>query len=914
LLSHTRRFVLALALLLAAILVPSIRTSEPKPTPNQIAEWIEQLGDDDFRARENASKKLWQAGSAAEAALEKAIGSNDREVSRRARELLDKFRWGIYPDTPADIVALVRAYQSSGGVVRLEVLQKLLAGGEAGLRAALKIAAAEKDEGQRKLLADLIAVKLPAAYYRAVTEGKHEPFERLLDLGHGAKFVGANQYASYWLLRGQLAERITHFQTRLREHSDDKWTAQTLAYLYRAYGDLPAAHKAAEMSGRTDLVEGILYELADWQALVELTEKTTAAKPHLGPPYHDLAWAENPAENWAYRAAYTRLAGKQEAFDRAVCELLKFGDFKNKGETYVFAAAKGLLLNDRPAEGLDLLRTLPKHGTLLFDLLCARLDFAEALELAVKPVPNNKDVSNLDFARARLLHLLGEREGERLFDRYGARIEDGIDPKWVVSLLAEEIRAGLTEKAFAHAAKALSVAPPKIWREFLETRDRDYFQQLFPEQATTAEVWWTVLRRQFKDDAPVVVLKRLRQLLEGKIAAKEVKAWIESDQGYRELVPSNNIPGRQMTAWSVGLAEGALLAGLDDLALSELERTVRSLGSPRAALLRLGDLLAAKKQWAKAAERYRQAWTKQSHPEERRLAGGSYDPLPLYLAGDALIHAGKEREGKELIEQAHWIPYADAEMRFNFVRALAERGHKDAARRETELLLRVSEPNTYYSGTALRRMANAALMRKAYRKAAEGFEQSMLRCFHPGTNFVSDAALANAPAQIHQLRASGLLAEGKLAEALKHVELALLASPGYADLPIELVPELERRGHKKEAADLFNRCYGVYEKVCRAYPRYAWAHNSAAWMSACCRRNLDQALQHANRAVELAPNHAGYLDTLAEVHFQRGDRDKAIALQKRAIALEPKKSYFQRQLQRLESGKPSNALPAEDDE
>jgi len=188
----------------------------------------------------------------------------------------------------------------------------------------------------------------------------------------------------------------------------------------------------------------------------------------------------------------------------------------------------------------------------------------------------------------------------------------------------------------------------------------------------------------------------------------------------------------------------------------------------------------------------------------------------------------------------------------------------------------------------------------------------MLRCLHASTGFVQAGAYAAVPAQVHQLRAKGLLAAGKLDEAHKHIELALASLPGSVDLPILLVPELERRGHKKEAAALFERSYEVHDKVCRDYPRCAWAHNSAAWLSACCRRNLDKALQHAQKAVALTPDNAGYLDTLAEVYFQRGDKDKAVALQKRVIELDPKKPYFRKQLKRLEAGDPSAERPPED--
>jgi tetratricopeptide (TPR) repeat protein len=288
--------------------------------------------------------------------------------------------------------------------------------------------------------------------------------------------------------------------------------------------------------------------------------------------------------------------------------------------------------------------------------------------------------------------------------------------------------------------------------------------------------------------------------------------------------------------------------------------------------------------------------------------------LPLYLAGDALVKAGQGKEGKKLIEQSHWVLLAEAPGRFAFLRALAERGYMEAAERESELLLRVSEPNTYYSGAAIRCLAVAAAARKDYLKAAEGFEQSMLRCLHPYTSFVQAGAYANVPAQVHQLRASGLLAEGRFEEARKQIQLAQASSPGSVDLPIALVPALDKGGHKKEAAALFEKSFAAYEKVCRDYPRCSWAHNSAAWLAACCRRNLDKALEHADKAVELAPTNAGYLDTLAEVRFQRGEKDKAIAMQKRAIEIDPKKTYYRKQLRRLEAGDPSAERPPENDE
>jgi uncharacterized protein (TIGR03067 family) len=61
-------------------------------TPEQIAQLIKQLGDDEFKKREAASKALEAIGEPALPALRKAIASSsDLEVRRRASELVRVF-------------------------------------------------------------------------------------------------------------------------------------------------------------------------------------------------------------------------------------------------------------------------------------------------------------------------------------------------------------------------------------------------------------------------------------------------------------------------------------------------------------------------------------------------------------------------------------------------------------------------------------------------------------------------------------------------------------------------------------------------------------------------------------------------------------------------------------------------------
>jgi hypothetical protein len=59
------------------------------------------------------------------------------------------------------------------------------------------------------------------------------------------------------------------------------------------------------------------------------------------------------------------------------------------------------------------------------------------------------------------------------------------------------------------------------------------------------------------------------------------------------------------------------------------------------------------------------------------------------------------------------------------------------------------------------------------------------------------------------------------------------------------------------------------------------------------------------------PKSAGYIDTLAEVHFRKGERDKAIALMKRCVELEPQHSYFRKQLVRFKDQPLDSPTPDE---
>jgi tetratricopeptide (TPR) repeat protein len=852
------------------VLAPAGRAAPPSaPTAAQIEGWVKQLGDNDFVAREEATRKLWEAGDAAEPALRRAARSDDAEVARRAQDILAKFKWGLYPDTPREVAFLVAAYQAATEAPeKADIVRRLLRAGPAGHKAVARVGFAEGNDEVRDGVFDRLRQDLPAL----MADNDAGAVDALVKTGLYSKKMGPGYYVAWWLLRGRPPEAVAALEA-LAADPEHRKAAEALAYICRARGDMAAARRAATRARSRELVEALLFEAGDWKGL--------AKRPELVIP-------EMPVEQAAFRAAYRRLAGDDKGADEALAEARKLAEAEREPDEVTFLAAKACFLNDRPAEGLEQAARAGRWAV-RFEVLAAQQKYREALALTeAAKAAGSRDLPALELLAARTFHLLGEKEkAQAIFTRQADQIREGFDADLAGALVEAEYRAGLKDQAFAHCARVLALyrpdgPPPRF-------QLRPFLAKVFPDDADSAAALWSLLRRKHEKEAPEKLLRQVRDLLEGKASADKVRELVkEAETG----------SGLEDGLLRVALADAAQAAGLDELARSCLEKS-----SAPAALVRLGDLLADKGRWEEAAKRYRQAWEK-----DRR------QPLPLFLSGLALTRAGKAAEGGKVMERAHMLPLGDETVRQSFAQELARRGLREGLRRETEMLRLVSLPESYAFGAAARFQAIEAAGRKDYRSAERAYEQAMLRCLHAWTNFVQPAAYVGVPALAHRLRAAALINEGDAEGARREVRLAQNLTPGNIDLAILLVPALEKRGLTGDADKLFADTLAVYERLCKEYPRCAWAHNSAAWLSACCRRNLDGALAHARKAVELGPDTPSYLDTQAEVHFQRGEKDQAVALQKRVISLDPKKGYYRKQLKRLEAGDPRAELPDEDDE
>ncbi len=162
--------------LVVVLLGQADRENPAAGTAEVIDKAIQDLGDARFAVRNRASRDLWEQGLAAQAALERAAESADRETRERARAILKDFRYGILPGVPDGTVALIRQFRDGNGAERPAAFQRLADRGE--FETLTRLIGLEPDASLRRQLLVLL-VQNP----RAV--------DKLVDLDHLEKLLAA---------------------------------------------------------------------------------------------------------------------------------------------------------------------------------------------------------------------------------------------------------------------------------------------------------------------------------------------------------------------------------------------------------------------------------------------------------------------------------------------------------------------------------------------------------------------------------------------------------------------------------------------------------------------------------------------------------------------------------------------------
>jgi tetratricopeptide (TPR) repeat protein len=125
-----------------------------------------------------------------------------------------------------------------------------------------------------------------------------------------------------------------------------------------------------------------------------------------------------------------------------------------------------------------------------------------------------------------------------------------------------------------------------------------------------------------------------------------------------------------------------------------------------------------------------------------------------------------------------------------------------------------------------------------------------------------------------------------------------------SDVALEVLVLLHLRERHDDARRLFVDARAELEKSRQLKPDDPATLNNLAWLLARSGMAPEEALPLARRAVELAPDVAGYLDTLAEAQFRLGMVEDAIRTETRALELRPDDAFLKEQLERFRTTRP----------
>lgn len=843
--------------------------AEP-PSKEAIAQAVKNLSADDFQDREKASEFLWRAGTAALAALEKAAAGDDFETKFRAQSILEKVRLGITPETPAEVAKLLETFRKGDLNVKINIVRTLKDKGET--KTILQLLQVEKDPNFQRIAGDLYRQELDRQLPQIMAKQDYAQAEQILSQ-NAVQDTTMQRLAAFWVIRGKAEDQAVKLRENL-EKRDDPQARRQLVWLLRAKGDLPGAIATSEKLADKELAVALAVESRDWKTAARL--ETEMSGP-FDPPLPELTRL----------VSYYHMAGNQAEADKAAATLRKRGE---GNPTEVWTAAKGLLLGERPQEGIDLLRKdIPDIS---FRLLAYRSDFDGALKLAGAepgtvftrewynklPSQERTAIAIHRFAYAadvmRQLYWLGRREDALQLRKLLLEIADEVENRNLngrVTLAAMELRAGMEKEALEDAADALNVPG-----------GRSILARYFPKHYGYSSLWWDFLRKRTPSQKSRETLLTLQQLLRTP-NQPPLKGWEEIVDNAAEQALGLDAPHRGQ--WLQLLAETCELQGNRDKALKYAKDATAEL--PMAGLTH-ARLFTEDKQHEAAAAAYQKVWE-----SDMSQAGA------LYLCGKSLIAAGKTDVGKQKQEIASLL-CLDSAVRRNLAYALHEMGHSDDALPHYELALRTSTVESWHLSNAAENVGNL-IVKKEPLRAADLWERLQLYLLTPNANPTEFEPLLDIGRLVHKTRARGLLEAGKKDEALIEIKLCEQISPGNIDLVEDAYPLLLAQGHAADAAALYERSYAVHGPLAQKYPESPALRNNAAWLCAICHQRLDEALAHAQKAVSLSPNTASYLDTLAEVHFHRGDRPKAIEHAKQVVNLAPSNKLFAERLKHFEN-------------
>lgn len=115
----------------------------------------------------------------------------------------------------------------------------------------------------------------------------------------------------------------------------------------------------------------------------------------------------------------------------------------------------------------------------------------------------------------------------------------------------------------------------------------------------------------------------------------------------------------------------------------------------------------------------------------------------------------------------------------------------------------------------------------------------------------------------------------------------------------DFFPALREAGLNRELEAWFADSWKLMVEVIQKYPKSHNSRNTAAWLASRAGIKLSEAEKYLAEAIEMSPEQAAYLDTMAELKFAQGDRKTALKWSLQSLGFAPFEDAIRSQHERF---------------
>ncbi len=812
------------------------------------AAWVEMLSSDKFRTRQEAEQKLWQAGSRALPALEAARTNANPETALRAAKIARYLQLGLTPDSPKDIIELAQNFEKmsvEGKNNAFETLKK-----QRRFRIALLLFQQEKDSVVRSQIRASISGLAIVAAREALIAGDEQAAVRFLkDFPEDPKSLTALA----WMARtqGKLDEEIAKART---SKEPDDW--RYLLALLRIKGDragvadIAEKHNLPEIAAAMELLDG---NPEKWISLA--AERADGETADITRAYASIVLSR-------LRTGKDGAAANSSLLTKAA---LKDGDYTRRwAAIYALFSLGNEAVAQKPVQSLN--------PAMLFGYMAEREKIDEALK-ALELDPKTPDFGQ--WIERHMKTIMADEEDDEMdmvpnmigfLEKHG--VTEPIDEHFVPRMLE------LAEKDNEKFTEFLSM----LFSAYSTTR-------LAPETAVKIAcayakeddvLWGSMIRNAFSDNS---YFTQWWEWL-GEISPEQKR----TDRFRHMLVLFHAIPDKRGELAELDKAiHTALQKDAPDAAeghrklLSVLAAVTRSAQYARWSCADVNELdtddLMNLEQWELAAVKW-----------EQSLKTSPDTIHSILWSGLCWQQAGNQEKAKKAEALFEALILGDSSMMITASAIYQHLGFMEKARAWRQMALHCGARDGSWHVT-LYTNAEDQLLTGQWNLALAGYEAYILHSLADGDTSTMMTTFRTRK-KADMARAFGMYAKQpqQALALLRDCHQSLMADASLAD---QFFPALRLIGAKEQHDAWFEESWQALMKNRDRFPQDDNVRNSAAWLAARAMKRLDDAQKESTEALRLRPNQAAYLDTMAEIHFARGNREKAVEWSKKAITSEP---------------------------